>query len=180
MRIFIIIILIFYSTSFNNNLEAGFYDLEISDSNNCVDFLTIEITESSSPLTVQVQNQSVSCFGSATGSASVVASGGTSPYFYEWSSGHVTSQIGQLSSGLYSVHVTDSRGCTVIDNLEISENNEIISQLSSTPTTCFGSIDGTATIFSTGGTGNLTYTWSNGESTSSITSGFGNYWVIVV
>ena len=40
-----------------NNLEAGFYDLEISDSNNCVDFLTIEITESSSPLTVQVQNQ---------------------------------------------------------------------------------------------------------------------------
>ena len=77
------------------------------------------------------------------------------------------------------MQVTDSRGCTVIDNLEISENSEIISQLSSTPTTCFGSIDGTATIFSTGGTGDLTFTWSNGESTSSITSGFGNYWVIV-
>ena len=32
-----------------NNLEAGFYDLEISDSNNCVTFLSIEITESLYP-----------------------------------------------------------------------------------------------------------------------------------
>ena len=59
------------------------------------------------------------------------------------------------------------------------ENDEIISQLSSTPTSCFGLFDGTATISSVGGTGNLTYTWSTGDSSSSITSGFGEYWVIV-
>ena len=39
-------------------------------------------------------------------------------------------KLEQLFSGSYSVEVTDSRGCSVIDNLEISENNEIISQLS--------------------------------------------------
>jgi hypothetical protein len=125
-----------------------------------------------------LQNQNISCFGSASGSASVTANGGTPPYFYEWSSGHVTSLAEQLFSGSYFIQVTDSRGCSVIDSLEILENNEIISQLTSTPTSCFGSFDGSATISSVGGTGNLTYTWSNGENTSSITSGFGEYWVI--
>ena len=40
-------------------------------------------------------------------------------------------------------------------------------------------LDGTATISSNGGTGNLNYVWSTGDSSSSITSGFGEYWVIV-
>ena len=115
-------------------------------------------------------------FGAATGSAQVIANGGTPPYFYQWSSGHVNAYAEQIPSGIYSVEVTDFRGCSVIDSVFVHENDEIISQLSSTSTSCFGLFDGTATISSNGGTGNLTYMWSTGDSSSSITSGFGEYW----
>ena len=166
-------------TPYLYNLEDGIYDLEITDANNCVSSLSVEITESPLPLTIQVESLEISCFGAATGSAHVSADGGTPPYFYQWSSGHVNADAGQIPSGIYSVEVTDSRGCSVTDSVEVGENDEIISQLSSTSTSCFGLFDGTATISSVGGSGNLTYTWSTGDSSSSITSGFGEYWVIV-
>ena len=166
-------------TPYLYNLEDGVYNLEISDNNDCVSSLSFEITESPLPLTIQVDSLDISCYGDATGSAHVIASGGTPPYFYQWSSGHVTDVADQLPSGIYSVEVVDSRGCSVIDSIEVDENFEIISELTSTPTTCFGTLDGTATIYSEGGTGALTYTWSNTENSSSITSGFGEYWVIV-
>jgi len=166
-------------TPYLYNLEDGVYELEISDANDCTSSLSIEITESPTPLTIQVESLGISCFGASTGSAHVIANGGTPPYFYQWSSGHVNADAGQIPSGIYSVEVTDSRGCSLTDSVEVGENDEIISQLSSTPTSCFGLYDGTATIFSVGGTGNLTYTWSTGENSSSITSGFGEYWVIV-
>ncbi len=166
-------------TPYLSNLEDGVYDLEITDANDCISSLSIEITESPAPLTIQVESLNISCFGASTGSAHVNASGGTPPYFYQWSSGHVSADATQIPTGIYSVEVTDSRGCRVTASVEVGENDEIISQLSSTPTSCFGFFDGNATISSVGGTGNLTYTWSTGDSSSSITSGFGEYWVIV-
>ena len=161
------------------NLESGTYNLEITDNNDCLSSLSIDITESPTPLDIQLQNVNISCHGSATGSANVQVNGGTPPYFYNWSSGHVESYAELLSSGIYFVEVVDSRGCSVIDSVFVHENDEIITQLSSTSTSCFGSLDGTATISSNGGSGNLTHVWSTGDSSSSITSGFGEYWVIV-
>ena len=166
-------------TPFLYNLEDGSYELEITDANNCVSSLSVEITESPSPLTMQVESLDISCFGAATGSAHVIANGGTPPYFFQWSSGHVTDVANQLPQGVYYIEVTDSRGCGIIDSIYIDENDEIISQLSSSPTSCFGLFDGTASVSSYGGTGELIYTWSTGDNTSSITSGFGEYWVII-
>ena len=166
-------------TNYLYNLEDGTYHLEISDANDCVSSLNVEITQSPAPLTMEVESLGISCFGAATGSAHVVVNGGTPPYFYHWSSGHVTDVAEQIPSGNYSIEVIDSRGCSVMDSVYIGESDEIISELSSTSATCFGVLDGTATISSSGGTGELTYTWSNGENSSSITSGFGEYWVIV-
>ncbi|MDB2368744.1 SprB repeat-containing protein, partial [Flavobacteriales bacterium] len=167
------------STSYLYNLQDGVYDLEISDANDCVSALSIELSESTTPLSIQVESLDISCFGTATGSAQVMANGGTPPYSFQWSSGHVTEIAEQISSGVYLVEVSDSRGCVVTDSVEIYENPEIVSELTSTPTTCFGSNDGTATISSVGGTGDLSYAWSNEVNSSSITSGFGEYWVIV-
>ena len=107
--------------------------------------MSIDITESPTPLDIQLQNVNISCHGSATGSANVQVNG-TPPYFYNWSSGHVESYAELLSSGIYFVEVVDFRGCSVIDSVFVHENDEIITQLSSTSTSCFGSLDGTATI----------------------------------
>jgi len=115
------------------------------------------------PLTLQSSTSSVSCFGASSGSAFVSVSGGSSPYSYNWSSGHVTEIASQLSLGTYVINVTDNKNCVVSDTVVITGNPEIITTLSSTPTSCFGLGDGTATVSASGGTGSLSYTWSNGS-----------------
>ena len=167
------------TSSVLNNLTAGTYNLEISDFNNCVTHISVDINQSDAPLTLQPIASSINCFGASSGSAFVSVSGGSSPYSYNWSSGHVTEIASQLTSGTYVINVTDNKNCVVSDTVVITGNPEIISILSSTPTSCFGSGDGTANLSASGGTGSLTYTWSNGSTAPTITSNFGNYWVKV-
>ena len=69
---------------------------------------------------------SISCFGESTGSAHITASGGTPPYSFQWSSGHVTDVAQQLPQGNYFVDVTDARGCVVSDSVTINENSQIL------------------------------------------------------
>ncbi len=45
------------------------------------------------------------------GTASVITSGGASPYTYLWSNGATTSNIGGLGTGNYCVTITDKAGC---------------------------------------------------------------------
>ena len=71
---------------------------------------------------------------------------GSCSYSYQWSSGHITPIANNLSSGDYEVLVTDSRGCMVSDSVKIDSNPEIILTLTSTPTTCYGDLDGSASV----------------------------------
>lgn len=167
------------STSFLENLEQGTYDLLITDSNNCMTSLSFQIEEPLLPLSFILDSTKIECHGESTGSASVSVNGGSPPYFYQWSSGHVTPTAEQLSSGIYTITVTDSRGCTAIDSIEVVENNAIVTNKNVTPTSCYGTQDGTAVVTASGGVGNLTYNWSNGISVNSITSGLGEYILFV-
>jgi hypothetical protein len=51
------------------------------------------------------------CFGGNTGSASIVAAGGLSPYTFLWNTGASTSQITNLIAGSYTVTISDNNGC---------------------------------------------------------------------
>ncbi len=162
------------------DLSAGVYDLEISDVNDCTISTSFELYQSSTPLTIETGSVGISCFGESTGTAQITASGGTQPYTYQWSSGHVTNVADQLPQGVYYVDVTDARGCVVSDSVTINENSQIINNLSSVSISCFNGSDGSATVSSSGGTGSLIYNWSSGSSNTTITNqSFGEYWVKV-
>ena len=168
------------NSSFLYDLNSGVYDLEISDVNDCTISTSFELEQSPSPLITEIGSTSISCFGESTGTAQIIPNGGTPPYSYQWSSGHVTDIADQLTQGIYYVNVTDSRGCIVSDSVTINENSQIINNISSVPVSCYDGSDGSATVSSIGGTGSLIYNWSNGSSITTITNqSFGEYWVKV-
>ena len=63
--------------------------------------------------------QDVNCYGGADGSASANATGGALPYAFAWSNGGAGNTINGLSAGTYTVILTDSNGCVVVDSVSI-------------------------------------------------------------
>jgi len=162
------------------NLPAGIYTLDLTDFNNCVTTIDVELTEPSQPLSITQTVNNMSCFDVPTGSAQVQVNGGTAPYTYNWSSGHVTSFAEELFQGEYDLSVTDSRNCQITETIIIEENSEIINTISTQEVSCFNGNNGFASITeTTGGVGTYTYNWSNGFNSTSISNlDYGNYWVI--
>ncbi|MFH1319130.1 MAG: PKD domain-containing protein [Bacteroidota bacterium] len=93
-----------------SNLLPGQYSVIISDNGCASDIIFITINEPS-PLSLLISSTDEQCPGSADGTATVVPSGGTSPYYYLWNNGQTTSTAVDLTSGNYSVIVTDNNGC---------------------------------------------------------------------
>jgi hypothetical protein len=162
------------------NLPAGLFVLEVTDFNNCLTTIEVEVTAPSEALSISQTVNNMSCFDVPTGEAEVSVSGGTAPYTYVWSSGQVSSYAQQLSAGTYEVQVTDSRSCQITDTIEIEENSEIISTISSQNVSCYNGNDGFAIVSETeGGVGLYSYTWSNDFTTPNISNlNYGDYWVI--
>jgi hypothetical protein len=72
-----------------------------------------------------------------------------------------------LPAGTYSVLVSDYNGCTKTASVTITQPPQIVVTTNKTDATC-GQNNGSASVSASGGTGNLTYSWSNGQNTSSI------------
>ncbi|MBI2269712.1 MAG: hypothetical protein HYU69_05055 [Bacteroidetes bacterium] len=106
---------------------------------------------------------SISCSGGVNGSAQASAGGGISPYTYIWSNGVSGSMVSGLSSGTYTVTITDSKGCADITTIIINSPPPLTGQFvkgtaSCTPCGCKEWL----MITANGGTSPYTYTWSDG------------------
>jgi PKD repeat protein len=99
----------------------------------------------------------VACFGEATGIIAMTPGGGTPPYTFEWShDGTLNTEVASnLKAGFYSVKVTDALGCTQnIADIEVKEPPLLqLSNVTATPTTCFGKKDGRVRLEVIGGVG---------------------------
>lgn len=109
----------------------------------------------------------ITCNGANTGIASVTASG-IGPFTYTWiPTGGNASTASGLSAGVYSVVVANSCA-TVTRTLTITQAPAIgLNATAANATVCAGSAS-TLTATGTGGTGTLSYTWSTGVSSSTI------------
>ncbi|HRD52570.1 MAG TPA: SprB repeat-containing protein, partial [Flavobacteriales bacterium] len=113
------------------------------------------------------------CAGPCTGSATVSPSGGTGAISVVWSpGGETTTQVTGLCAGTtYSVTLTDASGCDSTFTFTVDPFDPILPNSSSTPVSCSGACDGTATVGPTGGTQPYTYLWSPGGQTTPSVSG---------
>lgn len=145
------------------NMPAGSYSVIVTDSKACAFIKQIIIGEAT-PIELQAQIDAPSC-GNTNGKIQVNTIGGSTPYTYIWNTGETTNTISDKNTGVYTVTITDNKGCTKTSSFELNNSEApIISVNGITESNCNpnnGSID----ISVTGGTGTYTYEW-NDQNTS--------------
>ncbi|MDX2001634.1 MAG: PKD domain-containing protein [Chitinophagales bacterium] len=151
----------------NAGIAAGSYTVTVSDGNNCSTSATV-VVSSLGPNVTGSQTDVSGCNGDNTGSITVLVSGGTSPYTYNWSSGQTNASIFTLTAGTYTVTVTDQSGCQNVQQFFITEPDEISVTINTTPT-LINQSTGSASLFGLGGgTPPYSYQWSTGATGTSV------------
>jgi gliding motility-associated-like protein len=149
-------------------LAAGSYSVIVTDANGCTSTATTTILNNGAP-GIQVTSQSdPTCFNGTNGSATVLASGGTGPYTYNWApSGGTGASASGLGAGTYTVTVTGADGCTQTQTITLTSPPVIVTTTSSSPDDC-NSSNGMAAISVSGGTPGYVLAWSTGSSNDTI------------
>ncbi|WP_438711689.1 T9SS type A sorting domain-containing protein [Aquimarina muelleri] len=120
-------------------------------------------------LEISFTNTVVTCANGDDAQATVIVTGGTSPYTYEWSNGKTTATIQNLFSGTYLVFVTDAKGCQIEGRVKIVQPNGLeINPVSIINPTCFEGNDGKIEVEVTGGNPPYRYSWNTSNTTTSI------------
>ena len=150
-----------------SGLPAGNYIVTVTDANNCTAAASVAITQPATPLQVLVSQTRIACFGESNGEALAAASGSNGPTFsYAWSNGEFGNTATNLPVDSAFVTVTDSRGCSVVQGVDIQQYEKIEVAIAFVPPTCFDRFDGQAAInLLTGGAGlgdtlKYNYQWS--------------------
>lgn len=152
-------------------LSSGSYSVQITDANNCIHTATYAITQPTAAVSISISSSSVSCFSGNNGSANSIASGGTSPYMYNWNPGNISGQtISNLSAGTYTSIVTDIQNCVTTATVLVIQPTAVVLTTGSINSNC-GAANGQASVSATGGTGTYTYSWMPTGGTNSTAVG---------
>ncbi|HMT29958.1 MAG TPA: T9SS type A sorting domain-containing protein, partial [Bacteroidia bacterium] len=107
-------------------------------------------------------------------------SGGILPFSYLWNTGQSTQTNSGLAAGIYTVTVTDSKGCSNAFTATVSEPDQLLAVITGINDPTCNQSNGTASVGVTGGAGGDEYLWSNGQTTSSVSGlSAGTYTVTV-
>ena len=177
-----------YTYSWDNGLGNGAshvvsptstttYSVTVTDANGCMGSATVSLTVNDLPTAMTLQlNPAQICVGNST-TISATASGGTGPYTFNWDNGLGSGPSHTVSPGattIYTVTVTDSKGCEDIANVEVTVTENPIPTITGNNTFC----DGGSSILDAGFY--ASYNWSTGATSQTIqVSTPGNYSVTV-
>jgi hypothetical protein len=159
-----------YSYHWNNGmsgdsifgLKANTYLVTVSDSKNCSNTWTVNLTEPPQ-IIINSSVNNLKCYRDGTGSIAINVTGGVPGFIYNWSNGGKKDSIAGLQVGSYSVTVTDSKNCPMIGIYNVTEPSPISFNLTGTKSACLESQNGVASIINlNGGTTPYSFSWSNG------------------
>ncbi len=163
------------------NVVSGSYCVTVTDAQGCT---ISDCGQVINPplLTLNITKTDVSVVAGTDGTATANTTGGTAPLSYLWSDGQTGATATDLSSGTYSVTVTDANGCTISGTITVSEPSCLGFSVDVTYTnpSCAEAVDGTATATVSGGVIPLIYSWSNGQISSTISNLAPGLYTVVV
>lgn len=181
--------LTYQSSNVITSLAVGSYNVVVKDALGCTQSYggnPVVLTQPTQ-LTISSVSQDASCSGVYDGEITVTAGGGTLNYSYSLNGGPLFSNpvISGLGAGVYTVMVTDAKGCTASLQDTIGNSYTVTASVNNqVDVSCFGGNDGTFTLSMNGGipayqysiNGGLTY--QNSPTFSSLTAG--NYLVKII
>ena len=169
------------TTQIATGLAAGAYTVTVSDGNGCSEIKAVNVSNIGAA-NVSTVGSNVSCFGGNNGSITTTVSGGNPPFVYSWSNGATTQNLSGLQANTYTLTLTDSLNCVVVQSVLITDPNPVLVATTfinvSSPLAC----DGTATAIATDGTPPYVYQWDDPDlQTTSTATGLcvGTYFVTV-
>lgn len=159
------------STEDLSAIAAGNYSVTVSDNLGCTTTVSNIVVSQPAAINASISSVNLNCNGANNGSVSLSLSGGTAPYNFIWSNGLTTEDISALTAGLYTVSISDANGCSISQGpVTITQPNAISITLNSTNAADCGNNGGAIAITANGGTGSLSYIWSNGSSSEDLSA----------
>ncbi|MEN9445384.1 MAG: hypothetical protein RIS47_2275, partial [Bacteroidota bacterium] len=151
-------------------LPKGYFEALAFDTNNCYAATAVEIRQPINPLNVYFKSYDVKhiqCFGDTDGEASFTLTGGTPPYKYLWNT--IPAQTGEtakyLTSGTYTVTITDNNLCQISSPVEIQSPSAALKSKvlpeNVSHNLCYGKSTGAVKLTVSGGTTPYSYLWDD-------------------
>ncbi len=167
-----------------NNLNPSWYVLSAIDAYGCRDYGYAFLSPAENSLDFELEiNPEVICQGETASVNVINITGGVGPFEYEWRQLYQIldgdESINGLGSGWYFVKVTDFEGCTREKAFQIDTYSQF--DIDEKITNVCGDNLGSIALTLDGNAEPVTYSWSNGETTSEINDlEAGNYTVTVI
>ncbi|MFZ4058058.1 MAG: gliding motility-associated C-terminal domain-containing protein [Ferruginibacter sp.] len=143
------------------NLSSGNYSVTISGVNACAGTVNFNLQEP--PILSHTKTVLQPGCGATTGSINITPTGGTPPYAYSWLPAVSTNGIANnLTPGIYTVTVRDSRNCTMVIPITIATAVPPSITIGAVkPVSCYGGNDGAAAVsIVSGSVAPFTYSWN--------------------
>lgn len=169
------------TTSSLSAIPIGTYTVLVTDAHACSSSASYVINQPTA-LQLSVASTPATC-GVSDGTATVTAQGGSPVYVYAWTpAGGNGSTTTGLPTGIYSVRVTDTHGCSQTAQANIpSRSGPVVAANVTHQVECYGGNQGSASVNIISGVAPYTITWTptGGNGTLATNLPAGNYSVMV-
>jgi hypothetical protein len=119
-------------------LCSGIYPVILMDANDCIITRSVELDQPESISITVVSETLATCTDGCDGALEVIASGGNGGYQYTWAGGGNTTVKSSLCPGVYSVSISDMKGCTNEEKVSLSNTPSLPLDLGGGVTLCVG------------------------------------------
>lgn len=150
-------------------VASGTYNLSVTDVRGCLAIVSGTVP-SASGLQATISATNPACFGNNNGSINVGITGGIINPTFQWSNGATTQNLSGISSGTYSLTITETNGCISTSQTQIVAPADLVLSLDQFRNiSCAGASNGQISSQTAGGTMPYDYLWNvSGVTTANI------------
>jgi subtilisin-like proprotein convertase family protein len=149
-------------------LDAGSYEVTITDASGCVVTDVFVVNNITNGLTATTIVTEESCSGN-DGAIDLTITGGVPSYSIIWSNSEITEDLSGLSAGVYSYSIEDATGCQLNGSATLmSQANDITITNSNITDDFCGDGVGAINLTVTATNIPLTYSWNSGQTTDDL------------